>query len=254
VDYTTGLAAAFWGFVAGSALLIGALIGLFIDVPRRLVAAIMAFGAGVLFSALSFDLVEEAFARAGFISTALGFVAGALIYTTANVVISGRGARHRKRAGNEQAVERSATGDNGLAIAFGSLLDGIPESIGIGLTMIEGGIVSVATVVAIFLSNVPEGLSSAAGMRRAGRGPGFVLGVWAAAVAVFAAASSAGYLLFEGLPDEVTAGTTALAAGGILAMLVDTMVPEAFEGAHEFTGLIMVLGFLTAFLLSKGGG
>ena len=255
MDFSTGHAAAFWGFVAGSALLIGAAVGYFVDVPRRMVAAIMAFGAGVLFSALSFDLMEEALARGGVLSTALGFVTGALIYTAANLVISRRGARHRKRAGDEQAGERSAMGDDsGLAIAVGSVLDGIPESIAIGLTMIEGGIVSVTAVVAIFLSNIPEGLSSATGMRRAGRSPRFVLGVWSAAVVVFAAASSAGYLLFAGLPDEVTAATTALAAGGILAMLVDTMVPEAFEDAHDFTGVITVLGFLAAFALSKGVG
>lgn len=255
MDFSTGLGAAFWGFVAGSALLIGASVGYFVDVPRRKVAAIMAFGAGVLFSALSFDLMEEALARGGLRGTALGFVTGALIYTAANLVISRRGARHRKRAGDEQAGERSAVGDDsGLAIAVGSVLDGIPESIAIGLTMIEGGIVSVTAVVAIFLSNLPEGLSSATGMRRAGRSPRFVLSVWSAAVVVFAAASSVGYLLFAGLPDEVTAATTALAAGGILAMLIDTMVPEAFEEAHDFTGLITVLGFLAAFALSKAGG
>lgn len=254
VDLSTGLAAAFWGFVAGSALVVGALVGYYADVPRRIVAAIMAFGAGVLFSALSFDLMEEALARGGLGGTALGFITGALIYTAANAIISRRGARHRKRAGNEQAGERSVVGDDsGLAIAFGSVLDGIPESIAIGLTMIEGGIVSVAAVVAIFLSNLPEGLSSATGMRRAGRSPMFVLGLWSAAVVVFAAAAAAGYLLFAGLPEEVTAATTALAAGGILAMLVDTMVPEAFEEAHDFTGLITVLGFLAAFALSKEG-
>ena len=128
--------AAFWGLLGGSALLIGAAIGYFVDLPQRLVAAVMAFGSGVLISALAFELMDEAYGRGGFLSTGLGFVAGAAIYTAANWVLSHRGTRHRKRSGNQQPKSDE---DGGLAIAIGALLDGVPESIVIGVSMIAGG-------------------------------------------------------------------------------------------------------------------
>ena len=245
--------AAFWGLTAGSALLLGAVAGYFVNVPRRLIAAIMAFGSGVLISALSFELMDEAFRAGGFDSTASGFLLGAMIYTAANWMLEKRGAKHRKRSGGQQASEQSQTG-SGLAIAVGSLLDGIPESIVIGLSLLKGGAVSLVAVTAIFLSNVPEGLSSAAGMKRAGRSVGYVFGVWGGLTAGSGVAALVGYALFQHFSTEVVAATTAIAAGAILAMLVDTMIPEAFEAAHTFAGLITVMGFLSAFVLSKLGG
>jgi ZIP family zinc transporter len=140
-----------------------------------------------------------------------------------------------------------------MALAIGALIDGIPESIAIGVSMIAGGSVSVATVVAIFLSNLPEGLSSSAGMRRAGRSARFIFGLWAAVVLISALAALVGYALFSRFSPQVTAATTAVAAGGILAMLSDTMIPEAYEEADGFIGLITVFGFLAAFLLEKWG-
>jgi ZIP family zinc transporter len=120
--------------------------------------------------------------------------------------------------------------------------------------MLRGGAVSMVAVIAIFLSNIPEGLSSAAGMRRAGRSALYVFGVWGAIAVISSAAAWAGFALFRDFPPEVIAATTAVAAGAILAMLADTMVPEAFEHTHDATGLITVLGFLAAFMLSKLGG
>ncbi len=140
-----------------------------------------------------------------------------------------------------------------LAIAAGSILDGIPESIAIGLTMIEGGIVSTATVIAIFLSNIPEGLSSSAGMKNAGWRAGSIFGLWLSVAFCTAIASLAGYSVFSHFPPGVIATIMALAAGAILAMLVDTMIPEAFSETHNLAGLITVLGFIVSFILSKVG-
>ena len=245
--------AGFWGLVAGSALVLGAAIGYFVRVPTRLIAAIMAFGSGVLISALSFDLMDEAYQRGGFDSTALGFLGGAAVYTAANWWLARQGAKHRKRSGDRQRSEAD-DGGGGLAIAVGALLDGIPESIVIGVSMLGGGAVSTVAVVAIFLSNIPEGLSSASGMKQARRSAAYIFGVWGGIAVASGLASLAGYAIFGRFSDEVIAATTAVAAGAILAMLADTMIPEAFEETHNFAGLITVAGFLAAFVLTKLGG
>ena len=246
------IAAGLWGLLAGGALLIGAVVSYFVRVPRRVVAGVMAFGSGVLVSALSFELMEEAFHRGGFASTSAGFVVGGAVYTLVDWLLSRRGAKHRKRSDKIQPSEDDH-GGSGLAIAVGALLDGIPESIVIGLSLLAGGAVSWVAVTAVFLSNIPEGLSSAAGMRQAGRSKAYIFGVWGSIAGVSGLASIVGYTVFQGFSPGVIAATTAVAAGAIMAMLVDTMIPEAFAEAHDLAGLITVLGFLVSFILSKLG-
>lgn len=246
----TWLLAGWWGFFSGAALVIGALVGYFVKVPKRLIAGIMAFGSGVLVSALSFELMDEAYQRGGFNSTAAGFIGGAIVYTAINALLARQGAKHRKRSDDKQPTEDD-NGGSGMAIAVGALLDGIPESIVIGLSLLKGGAVSSVAVIAIFISNIPEGLSSASGMKNAGRSALYVFTVWGAITVISGLSALAGYSVFSHFSSSIIAATTATAAGAILAMLVDTMIPEAFDVAHDYAGLITVLGFLTSFILSK---
>lgn len=247
MNFAGVIEAALWGLLAGGALVIGAALGLGFKTPRRLIALVMAFGAGVLISALSFDLMNEAFDRGGLPATALGFLAGASIFTGANAILARLGGKHRKRSGDQQS---GSADDGGKGIALGALLDGIPESLIIGVSLLGGHSVSTVAVAAVFLSNLPEGLASAVGMRRAGRSPRFILGLWGAIALSSALSSALGYMLFGGAPQSVIAGVQAVAAGAILAMIADTMMPEAFEDAHDLAGLMTVAGFLVAFTLS----
>ena len=244
------LQAGWWGLVAGLALVLGALIGYFAQVSRRLIAAVMAFGSGVLISALSFELMDHAFQTGGFGATAAGFLGGAAVYSLANWALSIYGAKHRKRSADRQSCEKDDPG-SGIAIAIGAPMDGVPESIVIGVSMLGGGKVSAVAVTAVFLSNIPESLSSSAGMKQAGRSATYIFGVWGTIAVVSGLAAIAGYTVFGGYSSAAIAAITAVAAGAILAMLADTMIPEAFEGTHNFAGLITVTGFLAAFMLSK---
>jgi len=174
------------------------------------------------------------------------------MYTIPKWYLAQRGAQTRKQSGDQQPSEKSQPG-SGSALAMGALLDGIPESIVIGLSLLHGHHVSKVAVIAIFLSNIPEGLSSAAGMRHAGRSAVYTFGVWGGIAFVLGVAAVAGNVLFSSASPQIIAATLALGAGAILAMVVNTMIPEAFEHTQHFSGLIAVSGFLLAFLLSKLG-
>lgn len=229
-----------------SALLIGSFIGYRFNLPQKVVASIMAFGSGVLISAVSFQLVEEAFIQAGYKEVIIGFLIGALIYTFANIGLNKLGGKHRKRS--NLAVHGET---NDIGITLGALLDGIPESLVIGVSLIEGGAISVVTIGAIFISNFPEGLSSTVGMKKRGKSKGFIFSIWIGIMILSVISAIIGNIVFAKANPSSIAMVMALAGGAILAMIVDTMIPEAFEETHNFTGLITVLGFLTAFLLEK---
>ena len=244
--------AGFWGFAAGSALLIGVAVVYLFNLPQRAIASVMSFGSGVLISALSFELMENSFRLGGLDSVAVGFITGATAYTVANFYLAYKGAKHRKRSGDQQLSEKEEWG-SGTAIAIGSLLDNIPESLVIGLSMLGGGKVSFALVTAVFISNFPEGLSSAAGMKKAGRSANYIFLVWGFIALSTGIASLAGYWYFQDASPELVAAVTSMAAGTMLVMIADTMIPEAFSEGHEFAGFITGIGFLISYALRKSG-
>jgi ZIP family zinc transporter len=244
------LQAGIWGLIGASSLVIGAALAYLVRLPVRVTAGVMAFGCGVLISAVAYDLVLEGFRAAGIWPVIVGALAGSIAYTVANWLVSRHGAKHRKRSGHQQSSDSGAGG--GLAIAIGSLLDGIPESVVLGVGLLDGGGVSVAMLAAIFLSNLPEGLSSALGMKKAGRSKGYVLGLWIAIALLSGLASLLGAALLGSASDRWMATVNAVAAGALLTMIADTMVPEAVQGEHGLTGLLVVAGLLVAFGLSHG--
>ena len=252
----TWLEAGLWGLLGGGALVIGALIAWFVRVPKGVIASVMAFGSGVLISAVAFDLMQEAADTGGLLPTAIGFLGGALAYLAANAALARHGARHRKRSGGEPGEEQPSEQEqsgSGTAIAIGALLDGVPESVVLGLGLLAGGGVSLSVLAAVFISNVPEGLSSAAGMKAKGRSARYVFGVWITIAVVSAVAALLGYVTLGGAPPEVIAVITAVAAGAILTMIADTMIPEAFEQTRTWTGVIATVGFLVAFAVDVVG-
>jgi len=181
--------AAFWGFVGGGALLIGALLGLLVPTSQRTIGLVMGFGAGVLIAALAFELTDEAFELGGTDAVAVGLALGALAFYVGDTIIDRRGGDHRKRSGGEQA------GGAAGAIVLGALMDGIPESVAIGVSLLAGDGVGVAVVAAVFLSNVPESLSAATGLRKAGHSRTWILGLWGLVAVASAVAAAAGYAL-----------------------------------------------------------
>lgn len=240
------LEAALFAALAASSLLIGAAVGITGRVSLRVMGVIMAFGAGALISALAFELTDEAFSLGGGDAVAIGLALGALTYFGGDELIArtGETRRSRRRHGEPDAAQGPK------ALLLGAVLDGIPESVVIGISLLHGEGVSIPIIVAVFLSNFPEALSSARGMRAAGHSPSKIFAVWVLVVLISAAAAAIGYGVLGGASDNTVGLILAFAGGAVLTMLADTMMPEAFSYGHRATGLFTVLGFAAAYLLS----
>ncbi len=239
-------AALAWGILAASSLVIGALIALLFPIGRRPVGLIMGFGAGVLISAVAFDLVEEAVGHASGNGAVLaGMFAGCAVFFGGDWLIDRQGGGDRKDATGAQKE------GSPLAIVLGTVLDGIPESMVIGLTIYEGGAVGAAYLVAVFISNLPEAISSTAGLTIAGWRSARILWMWIAIALVSGIASLAGYSLFQSSSPNTVAFVLTFAAGAILTMLADTMMPEAYEHGGKLVGVATTLGFAVAFVIHQ---
>ena len=236
------LEALLWGAVAASSLLVGAGIALRFTVSDRVVGLLLGFGAGTLISAVSFELATEALEVGGRDALAVGLTAGALTFYAGDRLTD---PPHR--------TGRGGGGAGAMALALGALLDGIPEQAAIGLTLASGGAVSAALVAAVFLSNVPEALGSAAEMRAAGRPAREILGLWGGVTVACALATVVGYVALKDASANLQGAVQGFAAGAILVMLIDAMAPEALAKGRREAGLVTALGFVVAVLLSQRG-
>lgn len=238
------LSAAAWGLLGASSLLIGAILGLVLRIPERAIGLILGFGAGTLISAVSFELTEEAYALGGADTVTLGLALGALAYFTGDELLTGKGMENRT------AGRGASESDDASALVLGAVLDGIPESAVIGLSLLGGGGVAVPVLAAVFISNLPESVSSSTEMRSAGVGNRHVIAVWLAVMLVSALAAAIGYGLLDGASDDWVGLIEAFAGGAVLTMLANTMMPQAFREGGRAVGLVTVFGFSLAYLLS----
>ena len=244
--------AALWGLISGSTLVVGALIGIKAHWSSSVIGLIMAFGAGVLIASVAYELVDDAAHVGTFAATAGGLAAGSLTFFVGDVLIARAGAKGRKSSTGATVSSAGATAAaSGAALALGALLDGIPESAAIGVTILQGGVPSTAFIAAVALSNLPEGLSSATGMKAAGHTTRHILLLWIGIAVVSAVAAGLGYVALDGASEDTTAFVMTFAAGAILSMLASTMLPEAAREGGPVVGLVTSAGFLAAVLLDR---
>ncbi|WP_445151618.1 ZIP family metal transporter [Baekduia sp. Peel2402] len=218
-----------WGALAASSLVLGALLGGARRWPDRAVGLVLAFGAGALISAVSFDLAAEGAKLGDHGITAIGLAAGALTYFTL-----------------DRVVGRKSSRGGGTSLALGAFLDGIPEQLVLGIGIATGGGVSIGLLVAIFVSNLPEAIGSSADMRQAGRRNGAIQRLWVGVALVCAASTVVGYGIADTVSGNLHAAVDGFAAGALLVMLIDTMIPEAVRKGGDWAGLVTVLGFAVA--------
>jgi zinc transporter, ZIP family len=234
-----------WGAFAASSLLIGGLIAFRFKISSKLLGLIMAFGSGVLISAVSFELAHESVELShGSGMAVLGLFAGAIVFFAGDRIISQMGGEDRKSVG--------AVHDNelGLPITLGIVLDGVPESIVIGISLLGGHTVSVAMLIAVFISNVPEAIAATTGLGAGGWSRFRIMRLWLLIAVVCGVGSLAGFVLLESASGATQAFINMFAGGAILVMLANTMIPEAFEHGGRLAGLVNVMGFALAAYVS----
>ena len=228
-------------------MILGVIIGTTLKISQKIIAAIMAFGSGVLICALTFGLMEEAFKHGGFDAIIIGFLSGGLVFISGDFLIHRLGGRNHKR----KAHFKSTRETNGQAIVLGSLLDGVPESIALGVALLSKNGIGLLMLVAIFLSNLPESLSSIDDLQKEGFSKRRIYLSWSIVSTCVASSVVLSFLFLEKLDLNALGIIEAFASGAILAMLADSMMPEAYEDGGFLIGFLTMLGFLTAFILSK---
>jgi ZIP family zinc transporter len=249
------IAALGWGAVAASSLIIGALLGVARPWPDRPVGLVLAFGAGALISAVSFDLAQEGAQLGDDWVVGVGLALGAVTYFTLDRLLARRSAGHAPSSSGSGSSpgKKSGAGSSGAgaALALGAFLDGIPEQAVLGIGLAAGKGVGVGLLVAIFVSNLPEAIGSSTEMRAAGTRPAAIRHLWVLVALVCTAATVGGYAIADSVSHNLNAAIDGFAAGALLVMLIDSMIPEAVRKGGDISGLVTVLGFAVAAALSS---
>ena len=241
------LTALLYGLAASSALIIGALVGSRVSPPRQVTGVLLAFASGALISALAFELFEEAFHLGGAVRAGLGLLAGAAVFVTVDTALD------RHVAGESGPEEREVVAEGarsgvGWALLAAVTLDGVPENLALGVSLVEGA--SLTLLVAIFFSNLPESLVGAQAMRGEGRDARTVIGTWLACAVLLALAVVLGRGVAGAMSDEFLAVALGFAGGAVLASLADTLMPEAFEHGRPLNAFATAAGFFLSFVLA----
>ena len=250
-----------FALLASSPLVLGAYLGSKFSFPERLLAAVLAFAAGALITALTFELFEESFEKGGAVRAAIGLAAGAVVFTGASVLLDryvaddddpdGSAKLDKDAAADDRpASSASTSGGAGLALLAAVTLDGVPENAALGISLGAGGGGSLALLAAIFASNLPESLVGAASMRAQGRSTTYAVGLWSVAAVLLSAAVLLGAGPLSTASDETISLPLAFAAGAVVASLADTLMPEAYEQGGPLVALSTALGFVLSFLLA----
>jgi len=235
-----------YGGAAGLSLILGAAVGLIFKFKQTTIARFMAFGAGVLICALTFGLMEEAFGHGGFDAVIAGFLAGGMTYIVMDYFLHKIGARRHKHTQLLAAPQQ-----DGRLITIGTVLDGIPESIALGISLFNGQGRGLLMLAAIVLSNFPESISSLTGLKREGYKKGKIYFIWGVVALVTLVVSVLSFTFLHDIDPNWIGFFEAFAAGAILAMLANSMMPEAYENGGFTIGILTILGFLVAFVLSR---
>lgn len=246
--------AALWSFVAMVPVVISAWCGLKFKPSKKIIGYFLAFSSGMLIALLSYDLVEEAFRISGPYYALLGFFLGLIVYQVSNYLVARFGVKRRQSAncggiGHLTPVQKKER-STAIALLIGAALDGIPESMSIGITFLENPLVSSSVILAVAVANIPEGLASGAGLKRSGVSRTNILLIWSSVVFVCVASSVLAWFLMQEAPDGMKGLITSFAGGGVLAMTFQAIIPEAHQEIKDWIGLIAGAGFALAFVIS----
>jgi ZIP family zinc transporter len=237
--------AALWGGIVGSVSLIGALCGLFFNINKKAIGFVMAYGTGILIGAAAFELLDQSLRDGGIEITALAFILGSIIFTLFDLAIAVKGGSERKRSREKPKVS------SGMAIFIGSVFDSIPEAVIIGVSMVGQETLNWLLIIAIAVSNIPEGLSSSTGLKDDGYSKARIIILWTFIMVLSLICSMAGFILLRGKSQAMVAVISSFAAGGVVSMAASTMMPEAYEEGGPVVGLVAALGLISSLLLTK---
>jgi ZIP family zinc transporter len=272
------LIAALWGAIGSVALLVGSFFGYKYNIPKKVMAMLTAFSSGILISAVCFELLFEAYSYGDIYQTTIGFLTGVIAFTLIDALIH-RHSVEKYKEDYESNISKMMNTQNrpnrnmddindlniikhrytryfnkyqvqSLTTLAGALLDGVPEAVAIGLTFFIGGPISIALLFAVLIANTFEGATASLNMKLGGWSGKNILGIWILVIILTAVSATLSYIIFSHTDKHVISIALGVAGGALLAMIADTMLPEAYDEMQEWTGLVMALGFLLSFILS----